>query len=155
MTFDVEVALHFLVRLAIAFGLALPVAWEREVSTRTMGLRTFPIVAMASCGFVLLSTTVVSEFSDDAQTRVIQGLMTGIGFIGGGAILKGGSGVRGTATAASIWTMGAAGASVGFDQVELAVLIALINWAALLVLTPIERRLGKMDRDPKQVEEDS
>lgn len=66
-----------------------------------MGLRTFPLVAVASCGYVLVALSVSGE-SDEAQARIIQGLMSGIGFIGGGAILKEGANVRGTATAASI-----------------------------------------------------
>lgn len=98
-----------LFKIAAAFLLALPVAWERERSTRIMGLRTFPLVAVASCGYVLIAVAVVGA-REDAQSRIIQGLMTGIGFIGGGAILKEGASVRGTATAASFWTAGALGA---------------------------------------------
>lgn len=133
-------------RVVIAGGLALPIAWQREQTTRTMGLRTFPLVAIASCGFVLLALGVIGE-SEEAHARIIQGLMTGIGFIGGGAILKQSEGVRGTATAAGIWATGVIGAAVGYAQYEVAVVVSLLTLAILLILTPIERRTGKDDRE--------
>jgi putative Mg2+ transporter-C (MgtC) family protein len=109
-----------LFKIAAAFLLALPVAWERERSTRIMGLRTFPLVAVASCGYVLIAVAVVGA-REDAQSRIIQGLMTGIGFIGGGAILKEGAS---SATAASVWTTGALGAAISYAQYEIAILLA-------------------------------
>lgn len=143
---DTQQLLMYGGRLLAAFALAVPVAWEREHSTRIMGLRTFPLVALASCGYVLVATAVTGEEDADARARALQGLMTGIGFIGGGAILKRKSGVRGTATAASVWSTGAIGAAAGFGEYAIAALVALINYAALLVLTPIEKRLGKHNR---------
>ena len=88
-----------LMHLGIAYLLALPVAYDRERSTRGAGLRTFPLVAVASCGYTLIGIVTLSDI--DAQSRVLEGLITGIGFIGAGAILKGSGGVQGTATAAS------------------------------------------------------
>jgi putative Mg2+ transporter-C (MgtC) family protein len=127
---DVRPALGNLLHIALAYVLALPIAWERERSERSAGLRTFPLVAMAACGYVLLASTVVAG-SPEAQARIIEGLITGIGFIGGGAILKGEHVVRGTATAASIWTTGAVGAAVAYDRFEIAILLAAINFSTL------------------------
>lgn len=132
---------HFL-KLAGSFVLALPIAWERERATRIMGLRTFSLVSVASCGYVLIAATVVGDAAD-AQARIIQGLMTGIGFIGGGAILKHGANVRGTATAASIWMTGALGAAVGYSQFEIAVLISALNFLTLVFLTPLVKPRGR------------
>jgi len=129
-----------LLRLLIAFLLALPVAWEREKSTRLMGLRTFPIVAVASCAYVLVGIAVIDD-SGDARARIIQGLMSGIGFIGGGAILKEGTTVRGTATAATVWTTGAVGAAVAFGRYEIALLTVIINFLVLRLLTPIKEEI--------------
>jgi putative Mg2+ transporter-C (MgtC) family protein len=137
--------LSHVLKLAGAFVLALPIALERERTTRTLGLRTFPLVALASCGYILVGESVVGT-AQDAQARIISGLMTGIGFIGGGAILKTSTGVRGTATAASLWSTGAIGASVAHGLYEIAVLISTINFLTLQFLTPIERRMGKKDR---------
>lgn len=123
-----------LLSVAAAYLLAMPVAWEREHNARTAGLRTFPLVAVASCGYVLLATSVFSG-EPGAVSRIVQGLMTGIGFIGGGAILKHGANVRGTATAASVWNTGAIGACVAFGRYEIAVVLSLINFVTLRMLT--------------------
>ncbi len=133
------------IKMAIAFLLTLPIAWEREKSTHSIGLRTFPLVAVASCGYVLTALGVI-ESDENAKARIIQGLMSGIGFIGGGAILKEGVNVRGTATAASIWSTGALGVAVAYAQYEVAVLISVFNYATLRVLTPIEKRLFRSDQ---------
>lgn len=135
LDFDWQAFLTYLVRLAGAFVLVLPVAWEREQATRIMGLRTFPLVAAASCAYVLIAVAVIGP-GEDAQSRVIQGLMTGIGFIGGGAILKEGATVRGTATAASVWMVGALGAAVGYGRWEIAVLLSIMTFLTLRLLTP-------------------
>jgi putative Mg2+ transporter-C (MgtC) family protein len=135
-----------LLKLSAVFLLTMPIAWEREQSTRIMGLRTFPLVAVASCGYVLVALAVIGE-SEDAQARIIQGLMSGIGFIGGGAILKEGVNVRGTATAASVWTTGAIGAAIAYSRYEIAILLSVVNYLTLRVLTPIERRTGKSDQN--------
>jgi putative Mg2+ transporter-C (MgtC) family protein len=130
-------------KIAIAFALTLPIAWEREHQTRIMGLRTFPLVAVATCGYMLVA---ISAFEDrDSQARAVQGLMSGIGFIGGGAILKEGATVRGTATAASVWSTGALGAAVAFSQFEVALLLSAVNFLTLRFLTPIEEATGKRD----------
>lgn len=130
---DWNVVIYNLSHLGIAFLLALPVAFDREQEGPSAGLRTFPLVAMAACGYALVGVSVLS--STDAEARVLQGIITGIGFIGGGAILKSGSSVRGTATAASIWNMGLIGIAVAFDRYEIAILLSAINFAVLR-LTP-------------------
>lgn len=145
MSIDWSLALSHLVRVLVAGVLAMPIAWQREQTTRTMGLRTFPLVSVASCGFVLLAVQVVGP-TDEAQARIIQGLMTGMGFIGGGAILKESGGVRGTATAAGIWSTGVIGSSVGYGEFEVALVVSAVTLGILLVLTPIERNTGKDDR---------
>jgi putative Mg2+ transporter-C (MgtC) family protein len=73
----------------------------------------------------------------ETQARLIQGLIGGIGFIGGGAILKEGTNVRGLATAASIWATGAIGAAVAFEREEIAIVLSLIMFVSLRMLTPI------------------
>ena len=131
-----------LLNVAAAYLLAMPVAWEREHNARTAGLRTFPLVAVASCGYVLLATSVFAS-EPGAVARIVQGLMTGIGFIGGGAILKHGANVRGTATAASVWNTGAIGACVAFRRYEIAVVLSVINFVTLRLLTEFKTGAGE------------
>ncbi|MBT8085607.1 MAG: MgtC/SapB family protein [Woeseia sp.] len=118
-----------LVHLMIAYGLALPVAWDRESANQGIGLRTFPLVAVAACGYTLVGISVLE--TTDAEARVLQGLITGIGFIGGGAILKNNGSVSGTATAATIWITGLIGMAVALDRYEVAVLMSLISFLTL------------------------
>lgn len=143
---------EMLLKIGGAFLLALPVAWEREVRTRLMGLRTFPIVAMASCGYLLIAHELFP--SDDAQARVVQGLVAGMGFIGGGAILKRRGQVEGTATAASLWATGAMGMAVAYSRLDIAISISLIIFLTLRFLTPLEERIVEED-DRKKVEEEA
>lgn len=138
ISIDLELAASHLLRLVAAFLLALPIGWDREKATRNLGLRTFPLVAMASAGFILVARTIVAP-GDPQQLRVLAGLMTGIGFLGGGAIVKKGLTVVGTATAASIWCTAAVGAAVAHGRLEIAVALTLVNFLTLRWLEPIKR----------------
>ena len=135
-TFDWRLVVVDLIRMLIAFALAFPLAWERGKSARNLGLRTFPIVAVASCGYVLVGERLANA-EPETLARVLQGLLSGIGFIGGGAILKEGGNVRGLATAASIWSTGAIGAAVALRREEVAVVLSVVNFALLRLLTPL------------------
>ena len=131
-------AIPHIAALAGAYVLALPIGWNRERAERSAGLRTFPLVALASCGFVQ-ATEALLETSPEGTARIIEGLITGIGFIGGGAILKEGSTVRGTATAASLWTTGAIGAAVGLGSYDVAVVMAAFTILTLWLLSPAKQ----------------
>jgi putative Mg2+ transporter-C (MgtC) family protein len=134
-------------KIVLAYLLALPVGWEREQAEHSVGVRTFPLVAMAACGYVLLADSVSGSGAD--RSRIIQGLTTGIGFIGGGAILQSRGNVHGTATAASIWNTGVIGAAVATGHTESAIILSLLNLITLRLLLPLKSRLdgsGKMER---------
>jgi putative Mg2+ transporter-C (MgtC) family protein len=154
-SFDWSQALTDFIRVLIAFTLALPIGWERALRSRSIGLRTFPIVAMASCGFILV-VRVAPGANIEADARILQGLLAGIGFIGGGAILKQETGVRGLATAASIWNTGAIGAAVAFQRVEIAVVLSVVNFLTLYLLTPIaEKRWIILSSDSEAGKDDA
>lgn len=131
-----EIIPHVLA-LAAAYALALPIGWNREHHERSAGLRTFPLVALAACGFVQ-ATEGITRASPEATARIVEGLITGVGFIGGGAILKIGDSVRGTATAASLWATGAIGAAVGLGSYDVAVTVAIFTIATLQFLSPFK-----------------
>jgi putative Mg2+ transporter-C (MgtC) family protein len=139
--------LHDISRLLVAYFFSLPIGWQREQEAHAVGVRTFPLVAMASCGYVLLAMPGNQSF--DAQSRIIQGLVAGMGFIGAGAIMRAGPRVHGTAAAASIWNMGVLGALVAQDRFILAAVLAAINFVGLRYLLPIKKQMdtgGKMER---------
>lgn len=108
---------------------SLPMAINREKADNSGGLRTFSIVAVTSCGFMLVGSEFLGEV--EATSRLMQGLIGGLGFLGGGAILKREGDVKGMATAASIWCAGAIGMAVAFDQWEIGIFLSLMNWSML------------------------
>jgi putative Mg2+ transporter-C (MgtC) family protein len=120
--------------LAGAYALSFPIGWDREREARSAGLRTFPLVAVASCGFIQASEMMIAT-SPDATARVVQGVITGVGFIGGGAILKHENFVHGTATAASIWATGAIGTAVALGSYDVAIVISIFTFLTLRLLT--------------------
>lgn len=138
-----------LAKLLLAFVLALPIAYNRERSTRIMGLRTYPLVAIATCGFVLIGMGFIDQQQSDAQARIVQGLVAGIGFIGGGAILKRGDRVLGTASAASIWTTGAVGVAAAYGRYDIAILLSAVTFIILRWLTPLKE---DVNNDGQQAE---
>jgi len=136
VTFDFAQALTSLLKILVTYLLTFPIGWEREQEAHSVGVRTFPIVAIASCSYVLLVSADPSN-----QSRVLQGLITGIGFVGGGAIVKDGTTVRGTATAASIWGTGVVGAAVAMGRYEIAVILSALNLVTLRVLWRYKQKL--------------
>ena len=123
--------------LALAYLLAIPIGWDREKAERSAGLRTFPLVAVAACGFVQATEGFLSTHPE-GMARIVEGVITGIGFIGGGAIVKHGTSVLGTATAASLWATGATGVAVGLGAFDVAVVVSLFTFLTLRILKPFK-----------------
>ena len=138
--------------LLTAYVLAFPIGWNREQAERSAGLRTFPLVAVATCGFVQGVEHLIIE-SPEATARIVEGLITGMGFIGGGAILRQENSVKGTATAASLWVTGAIGTAVGLGSYDVAVVLSLITIVTLWVLTGFKHKLGT-DEPPAEQDGD-
>jgi putative Mg2+ transporter-C (MgtC) family protein len=136
---DTFLVLPHLRDLAISYALSFFIGWDRERMDRSAGLRTFPLVAIASCGFIQ-ATEDILHGSPEGSARVVEGLITGVGFIGGGAIVKSGNNVHGTATAASLWATGAIGAAVGLGAYDVACVISLFTIATLRLLVPLKRQ---------------
>lgn len=126
-----------LIALVIAYALAVPIGWNREKHERSAGLRTFPLVALGGCGIVLAVDRIMGG-DPDALSRVLDGAITAIGFLGGGAILQQRASVKGTATAASLWVTGAIGIACGLGSYDIAVLLTLFTMATLWFLAPLK-----------------
>jgi putative Mg2+ transporter-C (MgtC) family protein len=141
--------LPHLIALVIAYVLALPIGWNREKAERSAGLRTFPLVAVATCGFIQAAERIALG-EPEAMARIIEGLITGMGFIGGGAILRRDDSVRGTATAASLWITGAIGVASGVGAYDVAVMLSAITILTLWALSPLKR----LTHEPKSFSDD-
>lgn len=138
---DLDLILYHFFQLGLAFLFALPIAINREHGSRRArgaGLRTFPLVTIASCAFMLVARSVYE--GSEAEARVMYGVITGIGFIGGGAIVKEAGRVGGTATAAGIWITGAIGISVAYARYEIALTLSLMSFLIFQFFSYLKRR---------------
>ena len=133
-----------IVRMLSAMLLGAVVGFQREQAGSTAGLRTHILVALGTTLFVLASTG--DDMSSDSASRVIQGIATGIGFIGAGAILKLSETreIQGLTTAAGIWMTAAIGVSIGSGRLGLALLGTIFTWVVLEVIGHFENKLKKI-----------
>lgn len=148
---DFNMVPHLAAMIA-AYLLALPIGWNRERAERSAGIRTFPLVALASCGIVEAAESLTID-EPEAMARIVEGIITGMGFIGGGAILRMKESVKGTATAASLWATGAMGMAVGLGSYDVAILISLVTWLTLWLFSPLREAIGA-DKDEADGAED-
>lgn len=128
-------------RLLLAALLGGAVGWEREKTHRPAGLRTNMLVALGSALFTMLSLSAFGGAAD--PSRVAAQIISGIGFLGAGTLIRTGEWVRGLTTAAGLWTVAAIGMAVGTGTYGLAVSATLIVLVILECVRWIERRRGK------------
>ena len=138
--------LELCMRLGAALLIGAVFGIERHLHDQAAGLRTHVLVALASALAVLMVAareTVASGIALEAQSRVLQGVLTGVGFIGAGVILHSPQGhkIHGLTTAAAIWITAAFGALCGAGQFEIAVLGFFGAALVLAIGGPIERAL--------------
>lgn len=140
---DLEQLTRVCLRLSVALLLGAAVGWDRERRDADAGLRTHMLVSLGAALFVLVPMH--AGMSPEELSRVLQGLVSGIGFLGAGAVLKDSSEgrIHGLTTAATIWATAAIGMAAGMGREMLAVLATVL---VLLVLTLL-RRLGRRIRE--------
>jgi len=145
---DVSQATQIVVRLLVAALLGGVLGFERETHGKSAGLRTHMLVALGASLFVI--TPQQAGVSEADLTRVLQGLITGIGFLGAGTIVKSDreEDVRGLTTAASIWMTAAIGVAAGMGREATAVLSTLLALAILTLLPKFAGMFQKTPQDP-------
>jgi putative Mg2+ transporter-C (MgtC) family protein len=148
---DPEQLTRISVRLVVSIALAAVLGYERERRGSTAGLRTHMLVALGVALVVVSAEQSGMEPAD--MSRVLQGLLAGIGFLGAGAILKQSDReqVRGLTTAASIWATAAIATAAGLGREATAVLATVLAYLILSLLLRVERRI---DRNAGQHRED-
>lgn len=129
-----------LVRVIAAAVLGGIIGWERERKGRAAGLKTHILVSVGSALFVL--APILAGIDGGDNTRVMQGIVSGIGFLGAGAILRDGMRVEGLTTAAGIWMTAAIGMAAGMGQEMLALVTTLLAWLVVAAIPKL------MDRAP-------
>lgn len=138
---DAQQLLRVSGRLLVALVAGAVIGAQREWTGKAAGLRTHVLVALGSAIFVL--TGFEYGFGDDPMSRVIQGLTTGIGFIGGGAILKLADDrtIKGLTTAGSVWATAAVGVAAGLGQLAIVLVATVLTWMVLSLFAKWEDRL--------------
>ena len=144
-----------LIRLLVSALLGGIIGLEREWSHKVAGLRTHALVAIGACLLTIISISGFSSFMDGSTSvrydpsRIISNIIVGIGFIGGGAILKKGNQIQGITTAATLWVVAAIGISTGVGFIREAILTTVIVYFILSVLYKLERWLDNKRTIPE------
>lgn len=124
----------------LAFGLAALIGWERESPDRPAGLRTHILVCLGSCLAMIISQSVAGERFDPG--RVGAQVITGVGFLGAGTVIRSGHIVRGLTTAASLWAISVVGLAVGLGWYAGAAVFTGGQYIALAVVRRVEIKYG-------------
>src|SRR3954467_5170594 len=138
---------RLLLNLAVAFALGIPVGWDREHHKFGPGLRTYPLLAMGACAYLEIGQFAFRDHIE-GQARVFQALVSGIGFIGAGAIIKGRAEVHGLATAVSLWVTVSVGIAASYELYALAAVLSGTTLVALRLLKPLKRHPDEADKGP-------
>ena len=129
-------------RLLLASLLGLAVGIERHLKKRPAGMRTHSLVALGTCMFALLGTTLFGNGVSGAPNYVIPAIISGIGFLGAGLILGGKNGTSGLTTAAEVWALAAVGILVGIGQYMVAILATIFIFIILVPVRWLEDKIG-------------
>jgi putative Mg2+ transporter-C (MgtC) family protein len=142
--------IQILVRLVLTLILSGLIGLERQVHRRSAGLRTHILVSLGSCLIMLTSMYVFDIYKNQAcldPARIAAGVITGIGFLGAGTIIREREGVKGLTTAASLWVVAGIGLAVGSGFYRAAIYSTLLSLVALVFLRYIENMvLGKEEK---------
>lgn len=151
--FNASALLNTFVSLATAFCLGAVIGLERQVRQRTAGLRTNTLVAVGAAIFVSLGDRLFEiHGGPQGAVQIVAYVVSGIGFLGAGAIMKEGANVTGLNTAATLWGSGAVGACAGGGLIAEAALAALFVLASNTLLRPIVNRINRRPVDEEASE---
>jgi len=136
-------------RLIIALGLGVVIGLERSMARKTAGMRTYGLVSMGSCLFIIISQLVVADSSlyGFDPMRTAAGIIMGIGFLCGGVIIFQNHELTGLTTAAGLWVAAGIGMAVGFGQEMLAFFTTVLTLAVFTLLWTLEHFITRKKRE--------
>lgn len=150
--FESEIPLlEMIMRLLAASGLALFIGLERELRGKAAGLRSHMMVSLGAAAFIMIGMDILFSTAEGDPnalidpTRIVQGVVGGIGFLGAGSIIQSRGNIQGITTGASIWTVGAIGVACGIGNLKLAGSVTVLVLIITVVLGWFERNLLKSD----------
>jgi len=137
--------IDFVIRLCLAFAAGGIIGIERSSRRQVAGLRTHILIAVGSCCLMLLSIWLPQQLSTGDPGRIAAQVVSGMGFLGAGAIIRLGSNIRGLTTAASLWLTAAVGLTIGAGMFIVALTTVVLAIITLMVLHRLERKLFPED----------
>lgn len=141
--------------LIIAALLGAAIGFEREISGKDPGLRTFSLICVGSCAFSMLSVYSHTGFQSPDSARIAAQVVSGIGFLGAGAIFRSKRGISGLTTAALMWITASIGMAVAFSRYDIAVSTTIISLLITLLLRVVHlliRRIRRRGLDQSALE---
>jgi putative Mg2+ transporter-C (MgtC) family protein len=148
-----EVQLDIVFRVIVALFIGAAIGIEREYRGHAAGVRTLAMVSVGSCVFAAVGIFVFPGHVTD-PTRIAAQVVTGVGFLGAGAIFRADEGVKGLTTAATVWVVAALGMSVGFGLYIIATAGAVIVLIGLILVRPLEIRFLRKPQHPMRRRDD-
>ncbi|MHC4988747.1 MAG: MgtC/SapB family protein [Planctomycetota bacterium] len=136
-----QIDFYAFVPLVTAVVLGGLIGLEREIHQKPAGLRTNILICMGAATFMVIANRMSA--SPDTIGRITAGIVAGVGFIGGGAVLRDHTSVYGITTAATIWVVTSIGIACGMMLYDIAVAVTLLSLLVLTVLNPLDRRIHK------------
>ena len=142
---------EIIIRLVLSLVLSGLIGLERQMHRRTAGLRTHILVSLGSCLIMLTSLYIFAIYKNEVPldpTRIAAGVITGIGFLGAGAIIRDRGGVKGLTTAASLWVVAGIGLATGCGFYKAALFTTVLALLTLFFLRYVERIMfGKEEQE--------
>jgi putative Mg2+ transporter-C (MgtC) family protein len=129
------------IALIVAVVLGGAIGLEREINGKPAGLRTNILICIGAAAFTIMAPYLST--SPEAVTRMAAGIITGVGFLGAGALIQEGTGIQGLTTAASIWLVTSIGIACGAGLYPLAVTITILALVVLLGMHPLTHMISK------------
>lgn len=143
---------EIIVKVILSVLLSSLVGFEREMRQKGAGLRTHILVGLGSTLIVLTSLHLFDIYKDVTiidPTRMITGIVTGIGFLCAGTIIQAESRVRGLTTAAALWIVSGIGIAVGAGHYSAAIIVSIVVFCVLVSLRSVERKLPRKFKQPR------
>jgi putative Mg2+ transporter-C (MgtC) family protein len=128
-------------RMLVAVACGALIGWERERSQKGAGFRTNILMSLGACLFALVGLRMHEKFPGSDPLRLVQGVLSGIGFLSGGVIVVQGASIRGLTTATGLWLLTAVGLSAGLGQYFLAIFATLILFIVMSWFRRIEKQI--------------
>jgi len=138
--------LQILIKLSLSLLLSGAIGFERELHKKDAGLRTHILVCVGSCLMMLTSLYIFDIYKEAVSldpVRLAAGVITGIGFLGAGTIIRSGEAVRGLTTAATLWLVSGVGLAIGCGFYSGAIFTTILTLFALLILGKFEKNVIK------------